>query len=123
MVTSKSQLETNASGIGIIIDEGNSTKFSIEFNSINNTTVSHIHKGMAGKNGPHVFTPFSILDPFKQQGGLVIKGSIHEEFGGPFYGNSMEDSTELMISVSAYINTHNEDYPKELIRVQIVLEG
>lgn len=114
-------VDTNASGMAEINIEENNSTFSLRVNDIHNATVAHIHKGIAGENGPHVFTLFAMDDPSKQQKTLEINGTITSKgFEGPLVGKAMSDLTEMMNNGTAYINIHNEQHPKEFLRGKIV---
>ncbi len=114
-------VDTNASGTAEINMEENNSTFSLRVNDIYNATVAHIHKGIKGENGPHVFTLFAIGNPSEQQKTLEVNGTITSKgFEGPLVGKSMSDLTEMMNNGTAYINVHNEQYPKEFLRGKIV---
>jgi len=114
-------VDTNASGMAEINIEENNSTFSLRANDIHNATVAHIHKGIKGENGPHVFTLFAIGNPSEQQKTLEINGTINSKgFEGPLIGKSMSDLTEMMNNGTAYINIHTEQYPKEFLRGKIV---
>lgn len=102
-------VETDAWGMAHFTLDGNTLSYHVEVYDIDNITMSHIHLGARGQNGPVVF-------PLYTGGGDFGPGK-------PIMGDltlTDEQIEELKAGVY-YVNVHTSDFPPGEIRGQIEL--
>lgn len=114
---------TNASGTADFELQRGETRltFILNVTNIENATAAHIHRGMAGEEGPVVANLF--LGPTKT--GMfsgVLAQSIIEvgDLVGPLAGRPFSDLVDLLRDGRAYVNVHTTQNPDGEIRGQIM---
>lgn len=112
---------TTASGSATFTRSGNEVQFTLDVEDIQNTTMAHIHTGVAGVNGPIAVTLF------QADAGSEFSGSGRLS-SGTFGSADIEvdldlgELLQLMRSNGAYVNVHTTQNPGGEIRGQIVVQ-
>ena len=86
------------------------------------TTMSHIHVGAQGVNGPPVVFLFGPEDPGVDQDGLLSEGTITEEdlLEVPdLFDGTMQSLVDGLRAGTMYVNVHTESNPAGEIRGQV----
>lgn len=114
---------TNASGTANFALERNDMQlaFTLNVTNLENATAAHIHRGLAGENGPIVANLF--LGPTKTGlfSGVLAQGAIRvEDLVGPLADRPFADLVDLLRSGRAYVNVHTTQNPGGEIRGQIM---
>jgi CHRD domain len=104
--------------------DGNSIHYKLTVANIENVTMSHIHEGVTGANGPVVVwlypsTPPPVLKPGRSDGVLAEGTITSANLTGPLTGKSITDLLNDLKSGNAYVNVHTSQYPGGEIRGQI----
>ncbi len=95
--------------------------FKINVSNIQGVTVSHIHSGQKGENGPPVLTLFTSDKPSDIIDGTLVEGNItFDMLEGQMKGKQLPDLITEMSNGSTYANVHTEQNPKGEIRGQII---
>jgi hypothetical protein len=116
-----------SSGMGVtgtttvmISPDRTSLHFVVVVNNIYNVTLSHIHLGQRGQNGPVVVNFF--LGPMKPGSfsGTLAQGDVtSSNFVGPLAGHPMSELVNDLQSGMCYVNVHNTQRPAGEIRGQL----
>lgn len=93
--------------------DGTELRYKLIAANIENAWQAHIHKGVAGSNGPVGVFLFGPVTPGGgRSDGVLATGTITaDDFlpAGPFAGMSVADLAELMDAGGAYVNVHTND--------------
>ncbi len=110
--------DTNAQGQAIfhLSKDGSSLDYKLIASNIHNVFQAHIHKGVAGVNGPIVVWLFPSTAPVPgplgagRTDGVLAEGTITAaNFVGVLAGQSMSDLVALLDGGGAYVNVHTND--------------
>ncbi len=126
-------IDTDAFGFASVrlIDNGTELTFRVVVCNIANVTLSHIHVGPAGTNGPivvHFFDQPSA--PFSSTHGChtLAKGTrtqsdlvTHSDSTPPI--NNWNDLVQALFSGETYVNVHTSAHPAGEIRGQLASHG
>jgi hypothetical protein len=106
---------TGATGTAGITIEGQTVHFTVEVHNINAVSLSHIHSGAAGVNGPVRVNFFTgpVTGPVN---GILAQGSFT---AADVKGVSFDELLAEMRSGTAYVNVHSPTFPAGEIRGQI----
>jgi hypothetical protein len=101
-------------------DDFTRLRFKLVVNDLDEFTVSHIHLGMRGQNGPVVIFLFGPVTRGISVNTGVVTGTITEDdLVGPLQGMSLFELAKQMNAGNTYVNAHTERYPDGEIRGQI----
>jgi len=103
-----------------ISPDGTSLHFVVVVNNISNATLSHIHLGQKGQNGPVVVNFF--LGPVKAGSfsGTLAQGDVTSaNFVGPLAGHPMSELINDLKGGMCYVNVHTTAHPPGEIRGQL----
>jgi len=103
-----------------ISPDGTSLHFVVVVNNISNATLSHIHLGQRGQNGPVVVNFF--LGPVKTGAfsGTLAQGDVTSSgFVGQLAGHPMSELVKDIQSGMCYVNVHTTAHPPGEIRGQL----
>ncbi len=107
-------VKTSASGTATFTESSDSTlDFTISVDSIQNVTMAHLHKGVAGQDGPPV------VDLFKgafSGSGTLVSGTIK---ASDLQGTTMAALIAAIHADSIYVNVHTKGHPGGELRGQV----
>lgn len=96
--------------------------FILNVTNIENAAAAHIHRGMAGENGPIVANLFTGPTKTGMFSGVLAQSIIEvEDLVGPLAGRPFSDLVDLLRSGRAYANVHTTQNPAGEIRGQIMI--
>ena len=105
---------SSANGAAGFTIDGDTVLFSIEANQIENVTMSHIHSGAAGVNGP--VRVFLFKGPTTGTvNGRLVEGSFTAK---DVTGVSFQELLAEMQAGTAYVNVHTTQFPGGEMRGQ-----
>jgi CHRD domain len=104
--------------------DGNSLSYKLSVSDIENVSMSHIHLGQAGKEGPvAVWLYPSSPPPALKEGkfsGVLAQGTITAaNLMGPLKGKPLTALMEEIKNGNAYVNVHTKQHPGGEIRGQL----
>jgi len=105
---------SGASGVSRMTFDGTTVTFIVIVQNLNNVTLSHIHSGAAGTNGP-VRVDFYLGPVTSIQQGTLAQGSFTAADVRGIEFNALID--ELRAG-NAYVNVHSQQFPAGEIRGQ-----
>jgi hypothetical protein len=108
---------TAASGTAGITIEGQTVHFTVEVHNINAVSLSHIHSGAAGVNGP-VRVNFYTGPVTGPLNGILASGSFT---AADVKGVSFDELLNEMRAGTAYVNVHSPTFPAGEMRGQLRL--
>jgi len=108
---------TAATGTAGITIEGNTVHFTVEVHNINAVSLSHIHSGAAGVNGP-VRVDFFLGPVTGPLNGILASGSFT---AANVRGVTFDELLNQMRAGTAYVNVHSPTFPAGEIRGQLRL--
>ncbi|HVQ32216.1 MAG TPA: CHRD domain-containing protein [Vicinamibacteria bacterium] len=109
--------DTGANGAAGFTVDGDRVLYSIEANQIGNITMSHIHSGAEGVNGP--VRVFLFRGPTTGTvNGRLVEGSFT---AADVTGISFEELLAEMQAGTAYVNVHTTQFPAGEMRGQTQL--
>ena len=126
-------IDTDAFGFASVrfIHNGTALNFRVVVCNIANVTLSHIHVGAAGTNGPVVIHFFDQpLAPFSSSHGChtLAEGTrtqsdlvTHSDSTPPI--NNWDDFVRALFAGNTYVNVHTSAHPVGEIRGQLVSHG
>ena len=105
---------SGASGVSRMTFDGTTVTFIVVVSNLNNATLSHIHSGAAGTNGP-VRVDFFLGPVTSIQQGTLAQGSFTAaDVRGIEFGALLDE----MRAGNAYVNVHSQQFPAGEIRGQ-----
>ena len=106
--------QRGASGVSRMTFDGTTVTFIVVVANLNNVTLSHIHSGAAGTNGP-VRVDFFLGPVTSIQQGTLAQGSFTAaDVRGIEFGALLDE----MRAGNAYVNVHSQQFPAGEIRGQ-----
>jgi hypothetical protein len=108
---------SSGSGAAGFTLDGNTVHYSLEVEGLGNITMSHIHVGAVGANGPVKVFLFK-GGPTSTVNGVLAQGSFTST---DLIGITFDDLLNAMRSGNAYVNVHTTVYPGGEIRGQVSL--
>ena len=109
---------TAANGRSHVIIHGDTVSFSVEVDDITNLTVSHIHTGAAGTNGPvrvNLYTGGPVITTADK---IVLAQGSFDSSG--VTGISYDQLLSEIRAGRAYVNVHSQTFPGGEVRGQLV---
>lgn len=107
--------------------DGSELSYKLIVEGIENVTAAHIHRAVAGVNGPVVMWLYPQSPPGQLIPGLfegmLASGTRTSANLVASSGLNLSDLVDLMIAGEAYVNVHTSKYPAGEIRGQISLNG
>ena len=104
--------DTRARGQAVFVlsRDGNSLRYRVKANRIENTMMAHVHAGAATENGPVVVDLLSSGTPRIKRRAATVRGTITAaQLTGPLAGASLTDLVNAMTAGGAYVNVHTND--------------
>jgi hypothetical protein len=105
--------DTNAQAQAIfhLSKDGSELEYKLIASNIENVVQAHIHRGVAGENGPvGVFLYGLVPASGGRTDGVLSQGTITEsDLIGPFADLTVAELAELMDSGGAYVNVHTSN--------------
>jgi len=114
---------TDAQGTAFFVDDGETIRFRIDVQEIDDVTLAHIHAGDAETAGPIVVTLFDAgTEPVSfEERGVLVEGSFGADDLEPGGGiASLDALVATMESGTVYVNVHTTTHPTGEIRAQIL---
>jgi hypothetical protein len=108
---------TAANGRAHVIIHGDTVSFSVEVDDISNLTVSHIHTGASGTNGPvrvNLYTGGPVITTADKM--VLAQGSFD---ASGVTGISYAQLVSEIRAGTAYVNVHSQTFPGGEIRGQL----
>lgn len=120
------EVVSNATGLATFQHRPGSGEIHYRVNvaNIENVTMSHIHLGAQGDEGPVVAWLYPEMPPpqlieGRTQGTLAQGVIASDDLVGPLEEEELDDLLALMEAGEIYVNVHTEQYPPGEIRGQI----
>ncbi|MDR5684326.1 MAG: CHRD domain-containing protein [Armatimonadota bacterium] len=119
---------TRATGVAtfVVSADGNSIRYELTVNNLNNVQMGHIHLAAPGANGPIVVwlyppAPPPVLRPGVFSGQLAGGTITAANLMGPLQGQPLSALITQMRNMNTYVNLHTTAFPAGEIRGQILL--
>lgn len=121
-------VETDAAGTAVfaVNEDGSGVDYALAVQNIENVTMTHIHQGPPGENGPVVawLYPEDAQEPELMSGefdGALASGTITaDDLTGPLEGESLGTLLDAMAGGETYVQAHTEQNQAGEIRGQIL---
>jgi CHRD domain len=103
-------------------DDGSSLAYKLNVANIENVTQAHIHRGVAGANGPIVAFLYPSAPPARliagRSTGTLAEGTITAASlaVGPLAGQPLSALVDIINAGNAYVNVHTSQLPPGEIR-------
>ncbi len=108
---------TDARGMAVVWVDGDSLRYRVTVNGMQNVTMAHIHLGAEDTNGPVVATLFHPDQPTGAVNGVLATGTITaSDLVGPMAGKTIADLVAEINIDSTYVNVHTTEHPSGEIR-------
>jgi hypothetical protein len=114
-------IQTSASGMAWFKPMQDNVWFNVNVTGIQGVTMTHIHSGKQGENGPPIVPLYKSDTLSGQISGVLAKGNFTAEtFQGPMAGKPLSDLITAMQNGATYVNIHTQQNPDGEIRGQIM---